>query len=373
MNYGDKNIEAFFALLRGGLWENNVLLAVFEEIDFDALYKIAEEQSVTGLLAAGLEQVKDMKMPQVVALSFAGNALQLEQRNRQMNGFLAEIVQNMRKHGIYTLLVKGQAIARRYERPLWRASGDVDFFLSEENYEKAKQYLLPKASSVEPEGKYYQHLGMMIDGYSVELHGNFRCGFSSRTDRVLDKVRYDTFNNGNVNSWVNGNVQIFGLSKENEVFYVFTHFLGHFYKGGVGLRQICDWCRLLWTYRDTLDLKVLDLLLKEAGLMTEWKAFGAFVNDNLGLETEAIPFYSYGSRWRRKAGRIKKFIMKVGNFGHNRDMSYFSTKPYLVRKTMSLRRRMGDLLNHFCIFPLDTLRFTPRIFINGLRSAANGE
>ena len=373
MNRYEINIEAFFALMRAGLWEKDVQLTPFGEVDYEGVYKIAEEQSVLGLIAAGLDHVKDVKVPQTVALALAGSALQLEQRNRQMNSFIAEIVLDLRRHGIFTLLVKGQANAQRYERPLWRASGDVDFFLSDENYVKAKNYMLPKASSMEPEGKYYQHLGMMIDGYSVELHGNFRCGFSSRTDRVLDKVRYDTFNNGNVNSWVNGNVQIFGLSKENEVFYVFTHFLGHFYKGGIGLRQICDWCRLLWTYRDTLDLKLLDLLLKEAGLMTEWKAFGTFANDNLGLETEAIPFYSDGSRWRRKAGRIKKFIMKVGNFGHNRDMSYFSTKPYLVRKTMSLRRRIGDLLNHFCIFPLDTLRFLPCIVYNGVRSAMRGE
>lgn len=50
-----------------------------------------------------------------------------------------------------------------------------------------------------------------------------------------------------------------------------------------------------------------------------------------------------------------------------------STKPYRVRKTMSLGRRTGDLMNHFCIFPLDTIRFTPRVVINGLKSAAKGE
>ena len=373
MKKRDKNIEAFFALLRAGLWEKEDRLASLGVVDYEALYKLAEEQSVTGLLAAGLEQVKDVKVPQAVALKFAGSALQLEQRNRQMNSFVSETVLDMRKQGVYMLLVKGQAIARRYERPLWRASGDVDFFLSEENYDKAKNYLVPKASAVEPEGKYGQHLGMSIDGYAVELHGNLRGGFSSRADKVLDKIRYDSFNNGNVNSWTNERVQIFVLSKENEVFYVFTHFLGHFYKGGIGLRQICDWCRLLWTYRESLDLKALGLLLKEAGLMSEWKAFGAFANEYLGLEEETIPFYSDGAQWRRKAARIMKFIMKVGNFGHNRDMSYFSTKPYLVRKAMSLGRRTSDLMNHLLIFPLDTLRFTPRILINGLRSAANGE
>ena len=373
MNRYEINIEAFFALMRAGLWEKDVQLTPFGEVDYEGVYKIAEEQSVLGLIAAGLDHVKDVKVPQTVALALAGSALQLEQRNRQMNSFIAEIVLDLRRHGIFTLLVKGQANAQRYERPLWRASGDVDFFLSDENYVKAKNYMLPKASSMEPEGKYYQHLGMMIDGYSVELHGNFRCGFSSRTDRVLDKVRYDTFNNGNVNSWVNGNVQIFGLSKENEVFYVFTHFLGHFYKGGIGLRQICDWCRLLWTYRDTLDLKLLDLLLKEAGLMTEWKAFGAFAVEFLGMPAEAMPLYSPAKKWKKKAALIRSFIIEVGNFGHNRDSSYFEKYPYVVRKMMSFGIRCWDLVRHIRVFPADSLRFFPSIVFRGMQSAVKGE
>lgn len=40
---------------------------------------------------------------------------------------------------------------------------------------------------------------------------------------------------------------------EEDVVYVFAHILQHFFKGGIGLRQICDWCRLLYTYRDSLN------------------------------------------------------------------------------------------------------------------------
>lgn len=369
----DNTIEAFLALVQGGLWEKEVGLSSFGEIDFERIYQLAEEQSVVGLVAAGLEYVADLKVPKEYVLQFVGSALQLEQQNKSMNGFVAGLVAELRRQGIYTLLVKGQSIASFYERPLWRSCGDVDLFLSEDNYAKAKDYLTPQASSVEVEGRYGQHLEMTIEPWVVELHGNLRCGFSKRADRVLDKVKDNTFYSGNVSSIVIEKVQIFKLGKENDVFYVFAHILGHFYKGGIGLRQICDWCRLLWSYKDSLNLKALEDLLKGAGLMTEWKVFGAFANEYLDLDAEAIPFYSGGSCWRREAARIKKFIMKVGNFGHNRDMTYISIKPYLVRKTMSLGRRTGDLMNHFCIFPLDTLRFAPGIVIIGLKSAANGE
>lgn len=77
--------------------------------------------------------MQDVKVPKEILLQFIGQSLQLEQRNQAMNIFIAEIVDKMRIEGIYTLLVKGQGIAQCYERPLWRASGDVDLLLSQDN------------------------------------------------------------------------------------------------------------------------------------------------------------------------------------------------------------------------------------------------
>jgi len=78
-------------------------------------------------------------------------------------------------------------------------------------------------------------------------------------------------------------------------------------------------------------------------------------------------------RFDKKADKIMEFILKAGNMGHNRDMSHFSKQPYLVRKCVSMSRRVSDLINHARIFPLDSLRFFQRIMWNGIRSAVNGE
>lgn len=166
---------------------------------------------------------------------------------------------------------------------------------------------------------------------------------------------------------------MFLLAPNEDVVYVFTHILQHFYMGGIGIRQICDWCRLLWTYRDSLNHGLLETRLRNMGLTTEWKAFGAFAVDYLGMPAEAMPFYSNSRKWKRKADRVCSFILEVGNFGHNRDHSYFEKYPYLIRKVYSFGRRCGDLIQHWRIFPVDSLRFTPYIFFKGLISAARGE
>ena len=83
--------------------------------------------------------------------------------------------------------------------------------------------------------------------------------------------------------WKNDGADVPLPSPDNDVIIVFTHFLQHFFVGGVGLRQICDWCRLLWTYRSEIDAAKLEGRLREMGIVSEWKAFGAFAVEYLGL------------------------------------------------------------------------------------------
>ena len=308
------------------------------------MMRLAEEQSVTGLVTAGLEQidVRDQKedgrgIPsQEELLQFVGQSLQIEQRNMAMNKFIAEIFENMRQKGIYTLLVKGQGIAQCYERPLWRVSGDVDLLLSQENYEKAKELLLPLSSSQKREEQYSKHLGISIDEWYVEIHGSLRSGLSERIDRVIDLVQKDVFYGGNVRSWENGKTQVFLPGVDDDVFFVFTHFIKHFYKEGMNLRQICDWCRLLWTYRDKVDAQLLEKRLRRAGLMSEWRGFAALAVEYLGMPKEAMPLYN--SHFKGKGSKIVKLIL-----------SGYTGNKY--KDTLRIAR----------IYPWNTLKFLPGI------------
>lgn len=373
-----QDIFSLGAFVQAGLWEEELGLSSYGAIDYAAVYQLADSQSVVGLVAAGLEHVYDMRIKKPDALPFLKKVYSLEQRNLAMNDYIGKLVKRLRDTGIYPILVKGQGVAQCYERPLWRACGDIDLFLSDDNYEKAKAFLAPIASVVHDELLREKHLGMTLDSWVVELHGSLYSGLSSRIEKELDDIKIDTFNNANVRTWENGDVSVSLLAIENEAFYVFSHILQHFYKGGIGLRQICDWCRLLWTYRSSLDVDLLENRLQRARLMSEWKAFGAFAVEFLGMPVEAMPFLdpcwrNKNMRLKRQADRIKDFVMMSGNFGQNRDMSYYHKYPYLIRKAISFCMRLGDLGRHAMIFPMDSLRFMPRIVFNGVRSALRRE
>ena len=351
----DHNIQAFFALLQAGLWsDGNPDIRIDGTPDWQEVYRLATEQSVLGLILAGLEH-SDVKPPQMLLLQWIGEVQMIEQRNKEMNGFIAELIEKLRKDDIYALLVKGQGVAQCYEKPLWRCSGDVDLLLSNDNYLKAKSALIPVASEVANEDVMTKHQALVINGFDVELHGKMPFTLSMRVEHGIDDVLEDLFVRGNVRSWDCNGTQVFLPSPDNDVILVFTHFLHHFFIEGVGLRQICDWCRLLYTYRDSLNYELLESRIHNMGLMTEWKAFASLAVDTLGIPVEAMPFYD--SRYSRKGRRVLSLIMEAGNFGHNKDLSYRSRFSGLTYKIVAVWRRFLDFCRFAAIFPLDAPLF----------------
>jgi hypothetical protein len=51
----NKNQQVFFELVRAGLWEREARLSQFNDIDYAAVMEMADEQSVVGLVTAGIE------------------------------------------------------------------------------------------------------------------------------------------------------------------------------------------------------------------------------------------------------------------------------------------------------------------------------
>lgn len=342
----NKTQNTFLELVKAGFWESGVQLSSYGKIAFTEILQLATEHGVVGLVAAGLERVTDVKVPQTDVLQFVGQTLQIEQRNKAMNQFIEKLVGKMREANIYTLLVKGQGLAQCYKKPLWRSSGDIDFFLDNENYEKAINLLLPMAISSKSGGAYSKEFAIYTEQWMIELHGSMRNCLSSRIDKEIDAVQKKVFTNKRNRVWRNGNTDVLLPAPNEDVFIVFTHFIKHFYKEGMNLRQICDWCRLLWTYRESLNHKRLESWIRKAGLMTEWKAYAALAVEYLGMPIEAMPMYDESSKWSKKAKQILNHILKG--------------KPYSkIRDTWAIAK----------IFPWHTINFTPAIFfnVNGLK------
>jgi hypothetical protein len=336
-------------------------------VDWEKVYQLAEEQSVIGLLLAGLEH-SDVKPHQDFLLQWIGEVQIIEQQNLAMNKFVAQLIEKLRKNDINALLVKGQGIAQCYERPLWRASGDIDLLLDANNYEKAKAYCESISDSFSSEtSKNIErlHQEYQIGDWIVELHGTMHADLSRKMDGVIDQVQRETIGKKQVRIWRNGDVDVVLPSPDNDVIFVFTHILQHLFFEGIGLRQICDWCRLLWTYRDSLNHGLLESRIRAMGVLSEWKTLAAFAVKYLGMPVKAMPLYSKDVRWQSKADRICLFIMEVGNFGHNREVEWGN--PF-KRRSMLIWHRIIDTIRLSFVFPVDAPKFLLNYACDGMRN-----
>lgn len=367
----DYNTKVFLELVRAGLWDQNVKLLEYGNVAFNSVYQIATGQSVVGLIAAGIERITDAKAPKELVLTIVGETLQLEQKNKAMNAFIGMLTRRLQEKSIDFVLVKGQGVAQCYERPLWRAFGDVDLLLDEKNYFKAKDCLCSYATAVDREERDRMHLAMTIDGWTVELHGTLRGNMLERIDKGIDRVQEDVFSDEKFRIWKNENTEVLLPAPTEDSLFIFTHILHHFTQGGIGLRQVCDWCRLLWKYRDEIDKGYLEKRLKEMKLMSEWKVFGAMTVEYLGMPLEALPFYSDEKQWKRKAERLMSFILKTGNMGANRDLSYYERHSYVVSKLISLKWHTTDAIEQFAIFPMDSMKIWGWMLVNGVKRIMN--
>ena len=375
----NNNQQAFFALVRAGLFPVHgerfmVNDSFFRNVDWGKVYQLAQEQSLQGLVLQGIDWFKvhdsGFTVSQVLLLQWIGEVQIIEQQNKTLNAFINSITKKFENEDVRGLLVKGQGVAQCYERPFWRVSGDVDLILDEENYQRGKLVLSKMASLDHEENLFDKHYSAEVDGFCVELHGTMRGMLTKKADDFMDALQVDLFKNNRFREWNNDGTVVKLPCPDDDVLFVFTHILKHFFNYGIGLRQVCDWCRLLYTFRDSLDYGLLESRLRKMGLMSEWKVFGALAVEYLGMPIEAMPFLKFRDesfkfrdrlkdkeyrKYKRKADRVLAFILETGNFGHNRDNSYYNNTNAIVRGLMSLWRHTCDSFKHSFIFPVDSI------------------
>ena len=380
-NYNNSQ-KLFYELLKVGLWEDQrpvsgIKFHVSTDLNCEKVYQLAQEQSVQGLVLKGIEELKakgiELGVPKVFLLQWIGEVQQIEQRNKEMNDFLSSLSEKLKAGCINALLVIGQGIAQCYEKPLWRTCGDVDFLLDDTNYEKGKKFLSSIAQEVHKENDFDKHFSVILDGWDVELHGSMRSMLPEKTDAMIDEIQKEAFEQNRYRVWNNNGIEILLPCSDDDVIFVFTHILKHFFHYGIGLRQVCDWCRLVYIYRNSLNYGLLESRLHKMGLMSEWKVFGTLAVQHLGMPKAYMPFYSANKSYQRKADRVFAFILETGNFGHNRDNSRYVNSSKLVQKVSSLWQHTSDSFKHSFIFPVDSVRIWCRMFMLGIYDALKGK
>ena len=352
--------KLFFSLLRAGLWGRTEDGADYSSAQWRPILGLAREQTVVGIVSDGIAALRrsgvSLRIPPEFFDRLLVQTIGIERSNARLDKIVAELSGILRENGISYCLVKGQGTARNYPRPDHRTPGDIDFLLDDENYHKASKVLAPKAEKLLPENEDRKHFGMLFhDGVDVELHGTSRAGFGDKFNDVMDSIQSEMFGIKDFRSWDCCGERVALPSANFDALFVLTHFIQHFYHGGLGIRQVCDWTMHLDRYSSVIDQAWLRRCIDGLGLDREWKAFGSLAVNLLGLPREKMPFYD--EAFARYSKMIWASIRHSGNFGRTmsggRDID---SEAYLLRKTKSLIGHMKWMSRHFSLSPRNTCR-----------------
>ena len=350
MMYTD-NIIQFFSLLRAGLWNSEVDRKEFEKsVNWNELLLMANEQTVSGIVFDGLQNLKGTKCDRATLMEWIGCAKKIENANQQLNLALAYLVYKYQEAGLNPIVLKGQAIAQYYKNPLHRLSGDIDLYFPN-GYNKANDIIKSMPGAVVSEETIY-HQSFCIANVCVENHYSYIHFYSKRNQRaweevlaMMDAENYEIQKFNGKNGRV---VEMPVFSPQLNAIYIFLHILHHLLQTGIGLRQVCDWA-CLWKAKEheidkELFIKVVDMLpVKRSMTALTW-----IVENYLGLPKGTIPLDTTGKLACKDGEFLLNDIMRGGNFGRgfgfmdgfvrNRHLHNLRTYFSALKRMIKIRR-----------------------------------
>lgn len=307
--------KAFFSLLQSGLWDyENREISIFPltDTEWKVLYRLSREQTVTGLIFAGIQKLPENVQPKEnLLVRWIAAVDAIERSNLKMNSVLIELSEMFKKNGINHVLLKGQGIATLYKDPLLRECGDIDFYFpTEKDFTGAKNCIHRERIGIE--SKADGSIFYFWKGVKIEHHKRMFDLFTSRSIRYSKELetRYG--------------MRLITLSGNNDVLIDIphpvlniiqqsTHILKHAFGLGIGLRQFCDLAISYYTWYGEQTGDNIRRIHCELGLEKWYSLQLSFMEKYIKLSGQYLPCHD------RKVlpDILYNIVWSGGNFGQN--------------------------------------------------------
>lgn len=353
-------VKQLFVLIKAALWQTSADASLFDEqTDWQAIYKLAREQTVAGIAYDGMLTLPaDKQPPRALLLQWSSSLMLYEDNNHLLNTRIKTLFQHYQAAGITPILLKGQGVAQCYPHPEHRQPGDIDVYIGKKDYERANELLAQLGGEVESES--VKHAHGHWEGVTVENHQLLTAFASPSANRFLKREILPLLPGDRTISIEGNETPVLPL--EVDVFFVLVHLALHFLSGGIGLRQLCDWTCLLHTSSDKLNKAEVVRLLKGVGLLQAAKAVGAIVTKHLGLPIDELPF-TLDEIDEQRGEWLLADILQGGNFGfhgsfrRNRPNGRISGRWYTFTQTVKRCREYYTLAPaEACWHPLKLIK-----------------
>ena len=213
--------------------------------NWSAFCEFAKKQTLMGVVFDGVQRLKkDVAPPLPLLMSWFGVSQKIGQRNNVLNEATVAIYRKVVDAGYPCCILKGQGNAVLYPNPSARTPGDVDVWVDASREEiRSLAHMLAEGNSGHVDDESLNHIGLTVNGVTVELH--FTPGFMAS---FVYNRRLQTWLRQNVGAQCRNMVALPDGAGEVAVptgafnaVYQLYHLYHHYFYEGVGLRQVVDY------------------------------------------------------------------------------------------------------------------------------------
>jgi len=274
--------DIFFRLLNAGLWGTELPDFTLTVEQWEEVHAMANRQAVTGIVYDAVRNLPPYcGLPRTLAALWLVETQKIESGNARISQVIEAQKRAWDKHGIESVVMKGQSLAKMYPVPEHRACGDIDwYFPVPGDWEKANEIAAKNGLKLETDSDGDVHY--VLGGIVVEHHKN-----GSRCETPVEII-----------------------------VMLVEHVLKHAMVMGVGMKQVCDVAVAYRYYEGQYADAYLESALKAEGLL-EWDALLRKVmtdSDDVDVETLRSLILSDGHFGLDKKFRLSGFMKRLRLF-----------------------------------------------------------
>lgn len=236
-------MNMFFMLLRYSIGTSQRFPEGLSEEDWRSIYKIAQQQSLLGVLFDGIQQNPAIRLERKLLLKWYAVSGQIKKNNEKANIIAVKVTEFFHEKGFRSCILKGQGNALNYSNAYARTSGDIDIWL-EGGRKRVMQFANRSWNGLRMR---YHHVEIPdVNGIPVEVH--FMPSFMHNP--WLNRRWQDWFKEQSNEQFCNkvdllGQGDVCVPTNSFNVVYQMNHIYRHLFSEGIGLRQIVDYYYVL--------------------------------------------------------------------------------------------------------------------------------
>ncbi len=280
-----------------------------DNCDWNSLFEEAMQQAVLPIVFNSLKSSELSKINIDISEACRNQTMLMYTWNTQAVYEQNEIIKLFDEHEILYVILKGTSSSAYYPNPLIRPMGDIDIFVRETDYDKAKELL--KSNGYKESEENIRNVTLIKNRIPVELHKRFSFTDDSEISPLAEKFIVDGLSEREL-SGIEG-FEFYELPSIPKGLVLLEHIRFHLFNGGIGIRQFCDWAVYLNNCINPDDWKALEGLLKKLGY---WNFAGAVTKaciDWLHLPESTAPWAANFDKTAAK--ELIEAVCEDGNFG----------------------------------------------------------